>query len=402
MDYISVKKLSEKYKIDFYQFISYLEFLNIPIEIKNNIKTISNENIALIDKFISTYTTNQIRYIKLHNIKNFYEGTLLLDLLKKYNLNEKQFRIKCEHVNLEFKYVYSDEECKRFDEFMKSISTFNRAELRDLKYIRDGWIPLRNIINELGKKYDFCENTALAILEYLTIKVYKPSHQFAFINNEQKNKFEDFLKGFSSAKERRLFFQKLTCMKKYGVDNPSRSNEARNKISEKVKESCTEERQKKIEETKLKKYGKRSITDSEKSMKSRIENNGTLSVTHRYMFEELEFHSSWEVYFYIYNKYILKNNITKGKIFEYKYDGNIHRYECDFLVNGENIEIKGGQLLDEDGNLKQMKTREWNMCKQKCMEENNVKLVVKKDIIKIMKIVDEKYGKNYIEQFKTR
>ena len=94
--------------------------------------------------------------------------------------------------------------------------------------------------------------------------------------------------------------------------------------------------------------------------------------------------------------------MNNGKMFEYKYDGNIHRYECDFLVNGENIEIKGGQLLDEDGNLKQMKTREWNMCKQKCMEENNVKLVVKKDIIKIMKIVDEKYGKNYIEQFKTR
>ena len=67
MDYISVKKLSEKYKIDFYQFISYLEFLNIPIEIKNNIKTISNENIALIDKFISTYTTNQIKYINYLN-----------------------------------------------------------------------------------------------------------------------------------------------------------------------------------------------------------------------------------------------------------------------------------------------------------------------------------------------
>ena len=72
MDYISVKKLSEKYKIDFYQFISYLEFLNIPIEIENNIKCVFNENIPIIDKFISTYTTNQIRYIKLHNIKNFY------------------------------------------------------------------------------------------------------------------------------------------------------------------------------------------------------------------------------------------------------------------------------------------------------------------------------------------
>ena len=121
MDYISVKKLSEKYKIDFYQFISYLEFLNIPIEIKNNAKCVLNENIPIIEKFVSTYTTNQIKYIKLHDIKNFYEGTLLLDLLKKYNLNEKQFRIKCEHTNLEFKYIYSNEECERFDEFMKNV-----------------------------------------------------------------------------------------------------------------------------------------------------------------------------------------------------------------------------------------------------------------------------------------
>ena len=410
MDYISVKKLSEKYKIDFYQFISYLEFLNIPIEIKNNIKTISNENIALIDKFISTYTTNQMKYIKSHNIKNFYEGTLLLDLLKKYNLNEKQFRIKCEHVNLEFKYVYSDEECKRFDEFMKSISTFNRAELRDLKYTRDGWIPLRNIINELGKKYDFCENTALAILEYLTIKVYKPSHQFAFINNEQKNKFEDFLKGFSSAKERKLYFQEQTCMKKYGVSNPSCSNEARNKISEKIKESCTEERQKKIEESKLKKYGKRSITDSEKSMKSRIENNGSLVVNHKYEYDNLQFHSSWELYYYIYEKEILENNISRGNIFEYEFDGKIHRYECDFIVNDKNVEIKGNQYLDENEELyfpytKQTKIdsiekqKQWN-AKQKCMKENNVQIISKKEIDSIIKIVDKKYTKNYIHLFR--
>ena len=400
MDYISVKKLSEKYKIDFYQFISYLEFLNIPIEIKNNIKTISNENIALIDKFISTYTTNQIAYMKSHNVQPFFNGTLFLDLRKKYNLNEKQFKNKCVNADLEFKYVYSNEECKKFDEYINK--KLNKAELREEKYIKEGWIPLRDIIDELGDKYNFSVNTGKSMIRSLNIEVYKPLDNLSFLSKEQKEKFEEFLKKFDSAKERKLYFQEQTCMKKYGVSNPSCSDEARNKISEKVKESCTEERQKKIEESKLKKYGKRSITDSEKSMKSRIENNGTLSVTHRYMFEELEFHSSWEVYFYIYNKYILKNNITKGKIFEYKYDGNIHRYECDFLVNGENIEIKGGQLLDEDGNLKQMKTREWNMCKQKCMEENNVKLVVKKDIIKIMKIVDEKYGKNYIEQFKTR
>ena len=95
MDYISVKKLSEKYKIDFYQFISYLEYLNIPIEIENNVKCVLNENISIVEKFISSFTTNQIKYIKSHNIKNFYEGTLLLDILKKYNMKEKYFRNNC-------------------------------------------------------------------------------------------------------------------------------------------------------------------------------------------------------------------------------------------------------------------------------------------------------------------
>ena len=230
MDYISVKKLSEKYKIDFYQFISYLEFLNIPIEIENNIKTISNENIALIDKFISTYTTNQISYIKSHNIQPFFNGTLLLDLRKKYNLNEKQFKSKCVNADLEFKYVYSNEECEKFDEYINK--KLNKAELREEKYIKEGWIPLRNIFNELGEKYDFSDGTAMKILEYLKIEIYKPSHQFAFINEEQKEKFEDFLKGFSSAKERKLFFQEQTCQKKYGVSNPTLTDEARNKISD--------------------------------------------------------------------------------------------------------------------------------------------------------------------------
>ena len=230
MDYISVKKLSEKYKIDFYQFISYLEFLNIPIEIENNIKTISNENIALIDKFVSTYTTNQIAYIKSHNVQPFFNGTLLLDLRKKYNLNEKQFKNKCINADLEFKYVYSNEECEKFDGYINK--KLNKAELREEKYIKEGWIPLRNIFNELGEKYDFSDNTAMKILEYLKIEIYKPSHQFAFINEEQKEKFEDFLKSFGSAKERKLYFQEKTCQEKYGVSNPTLTYEARNKISD--------------------------------------------------------------------------------------------------------------------------------------------------------------------------
>ena len=178
MDYISVKKLSEKYKIDFYQFISYLEFLNIPIEIKNNIKTISNENIAPIDKFISTYTTNQIAYMKSHNVQPFFNGTLLLDLRKKYNLNEKQFKSKCVNADLEFKYVYSNKECKKFDEYINK--KLNKVELREEKYIKEGWIPLRDIIDELGDKYNFSVNTGKSMIHSLNIEVYKPLDNLSF------------------------------------------------------------------------------------------------------------------------------------------------------------------------------------------------------------------------------
>ena len=266
MDYISVKKLSEKYKIDFYQFISYLEYLKIQIKIENNVKCVLNKNVDLINKFISTYTTNQIAYMKSHNVQPFFNGILLLDLRKKYNLNEKQFKSKCINADLEFKYVYSNEECKQFDEFMKNISTFNRAELRDLKYIKEGWIPLRNIFNEFGEKYDFCENTGIAILKYLDIEIYNPIHQSAFLNKEQKEKFEEFLKKFNSSKERRLFFQEKTCQEKYGVSNPSHAEGARRKLSIKNTENA-QERLKKAKQTNLEKYGVENYFQSENIIK---------------------------------------------------------------------------------------------------------------------------------------
>ena len=233
----------------------------------------------------------------------------------------------------------------------------------------------------------------------------------SFISEEQKKQFEDFLKQFNSSNERKLYLQEQTCMEKYGVKNPSQSDFAKEKISEKVKESCTEERQIKIENTKIKKYGKRSITDSEKSMKSRLENHGTIVVNHTYKYDDLYFHSSWEVYYYIYQKEILKNDIKRGKIFEYMSDEKIHRYECDFEVNGENIEIKGNQYLDSNNDLifpyinqtkvdaEKMQNR-WND-KQKCMEENNVKVISKEEMKIIIKIVDEKYTSNYVPLFKT-
>ncbi len=410
MNVISLKKLSEQTKIDFYQLEKYIKYLGKELVIENNVKKVNCDDLELIAKFINSYSTNEISYIISHNIPPFFNGTLMLSLRKKYNLNDKQFKTKIANIPLDYKYVYSDEECKLFNDFINKNSVKNRAELREMKYINEGWIPLRQIIDDFGNKYNFSVNTGKSMIRLLNIEVYKPSDNLSFLSEEQKNKFEDFLKAFSSAKERRLYFQEKTCQEKYGVNNPSCSEEAKNKISEKVKESCTDERQKKIEETKLKKYGKRSITDSEKSMKSRIENNGSIVVNHKYEYDNLQFHSSWELYYYIYQKEILGNNISRGNIFEYEFDGKIHRYECDFIVNDKNVEIKGNQYLDENEELyfpytKQTKIdsiekqKQWNS-KQKCMEENNVQIISKKEIDSIIKIVDEKYTKNYVPLFR--
>ena len=153
--------------------------------------------------------------------------------------------------------------------------------------------------------------------------------------------------------------------------------------------------------TMINKFGKGSKTNSKKAMETKIKNNTVVCKTN-YKYDNLLFASSWELYYYIYQKEIIHNDIKKGKCFEYNYNGNVHIYECDFEVNGENIEIKGNQLLDSKGNLKQMKTREWDMCKQKCMNENDVIIISKEKIKPIIKVVQTTFGKDYINQFRLK
>ena len=233
MGFISLKKLSEQTKIDFYQLEKYIKYMGFDVTEENKIKSVNLDYVDIIKTFLEKYSTNEISYMISHNIPYNCEGTLLLTLRKKYNLNEKQFKSKCANADLEFKYVYDDEECKKFDDFINQ--KLNKAELRDLKYIKDGWIPLRDVIKEFCEKYDLCENTASSILNYLKIEIYKPLRQLSFISEEQKKQFEDFLKQFNSTNERKLYLQEQTCMEKYGVKNPSHAEQSKYKISESSK-----------------------------------------------------------------------------------------------------------------------------------------------------------------------
>ena len=414
MDYISVNMLAKQHKIDVYQVKQYLIYLNINIVQNNNIDCINTKSIQQFKQFLSTYSSSEITYIIKHKITPFFEGILRLSLRKKYNLTEKQFETKCKLANLQSKYVYSLEEYKLFDNFVKL--KLNKTEQKELVYTQVGYIPLRTILKDFGEQYNFCYNTGLAILDYLNISIYKPLHQLSFLTNEQKQKLETFLKSFDNASDRKQFLTKETCIKKYGVDNYAKLDNYKDKISE-INKQNTEQRMKKIKETNIKKYGVPYTFLSKTLMKNSVDKmldtkikNGTLSSHYVYQYDNLTFDSSWELYYYIYNKEILNNCIEKGKTFEYNFEGKKHYYKCDFLVNGQNVEVKGNQYIDTDGNLyfpyvNQTKVdacklqKQWDK-KNQCMKDNNVKVVSGNEMLEIIKIVDKKYTSDYVKLFR--
>lgn len=202
-----------------------------------------------------------------------------------------------------------------------------------------------------------------------------------------------------------------TCLKKYGVDHFSKAEEVKEKKKQtylrtlgvdspfKSKEVIERYRQ-----NNLKKYGYAHLSQSpEFQSKTRK----------RYFYDNIWFDSSEEVYFYIYHKEILKDNIQKGKTFNYLFEGQKQAYHCDFLLGDKNIEIKGDQFI-KDGKLyfpyRNQKQIDWEKEQRKwdekfnCMKENNVKLILtnSEEMKNVRKAVDEKYTSDYVKLFNSK
>ena len=115
-----------------------------------------------------------------------------------------------------------------------------------------------------------------------------------------------------------------------------------------------------------------------------------------YFYNNISFHSSQEIYFYIYHHDILKDDITRGKVFDYYIDGKKHKYFCDFLLNGENVEIKGRQLINRETMiLHTFPHKIPQLEKTKCLRDNNVRIIIDDDeeILRITKIVEKQFPK---------
>lgn len=115
----------------------------------------------------------------------------------------------------------------------------------------------------------------------------------------------------------------------------------------------------------------------------------------RYYYDGQRFDSSWELAYYIW----LKDHNIPFEFhidpIDYSYQGKSHRYYPDFKVNGMLVEIKGPQLLklmQESNTLDNAKYR--------CMIEHNVKIM--SDCSEYLNYIEEKYGKEYLQQFRQR
>ncbi len=281
-------------------------------------------------------------------------------------------------------------------------------------------------------------------------------------SNERNKKFSDNWRN-KSDDELKLMRSRIenTMLEKYGVRHNWCYGELRNKEIETWKKKygvehpgSAKEVRERIENTKLQKYGDKYYTNRDKAYKTMIKRYGSFynnpdsisktwqnkpqkeidertaktkqtnikrygtetpwfvdGARHVYVCDNISFDSSDELYFYLYHKRILCDDICRGRIFSYEFNGRQHKYFCDFLVNNENIEIKGAHLF-KDGKLyfPYINADNYEECQHKldakyeCMLQNNVRIILSDsdEMREIISIVKERYGEDYIKQFDTK
>lgn len=186
-----------------------------------------------------------------------------------------------------------------------------------------------------------------------------------------------------------------TCIERYAVDNPAKSDSAKEKTKQ----------------TYLKHYSV-DHDGKDKNVRLKCQNtnmklyNTKYGTNRRYLYNSIYFDSSWELAYYIWltdNHIGFKYHSITLTFFDE--DNESHIYEPDFLLTKTNqlIEIKGTQLYDEKTQtLKNIFQKKTEKAKQKCMIENNVEIISYSKIQPILKYIQLKYGKSYLKMFKCK
>ena len=192
---------------------------------------------------------------------------------------------------------------------------------------------------------------------------------------------------------------KETNIKKYGCENPFENKDIQQQIKRTNIEKYgyeypiqLDEFKDKMKQTCLERYGVDSYTKTPEFHKKSHKPYTNPK------YPDMTFGSSWE--FLVYD-FLIENHIQfeyqPSISFEYEYDGKVHTYHPDFLINGKVYEVKGDQFfrINESTGQEEMycpyRNPDWSdeyyqwMCekyetKHQCMLKNNVIILRHSDI----------------------
>ena len=134
---------------------------------------------------------------------------------------------------------------------------------------------------------------------------------------------------------------------------------------------------------------------------TRAENGKGYVFRKYYIYKDIHFDSSWELYYFIYNE-DNGNNISRCTThYKYLFENITHTYTPDFIINGVEVDVKGSHFIQNDKMINPYDRSQDDLseAKHQCMIKNNVKLILEDEINKCKDYVDSKYGQNYIDQF---
>lgn len=296
-------------------------------------------------------------------------------------------RLKINGVRLGSGTWYPPEQVEKIKEHILSIpDPFHDPikEKRD-KLIEEGYRTVGEIAAEINKKWIRSSNIPDSLKENETViagdVLYPP---------EQVAKIKDYFLG--KTKEEKY---KFVCKERFGVDNPSKSEEVQKKKEETMMKHWGTTKSFELQQTKdtiKERYGVDNISQA-KEIKEKKARNRTTNFFH----DGIYFDSSWEVAYYIYLK---ENDIPfeyHPAPISYLCEGKEQDYFPDFKVGDELVEIKGNQFFNKDGEFvsgfEQEQTEE-DKAKWQCMMDNHVRLIRKDDIMKHIKFAEKILGEN--------
>lgn len=306
------------------------------------------------------------------------------DLIKIWQTQKLDFWIKDQNISYEEYYVgkrlillFKMTDVNKVKEFLDDLAS--KSNTRQSAY--QSYIMLKTTgYSWASKKPSWKENIDNA---WKNKDNYKGGNKNK-INNINITHDEEYMK--LSPREK----MKRTNLERYGCEFPQCSQEIKDKIKQRKIELYGED------------YGKIFSLRSKESMLKTDGNLLRLGHNHnedfkRYSWRNETFDSKWEIYYW---QYLTDDNVDfefQPSPIEYFHEGKKHKYYPDFKIGNEYIEVKNDSLLKLmiNGNGKEHS-------KYLCMLENNVKILLQKDILPYKKYFQEHYDESEIIETKKR